>query len=418
MKKRKLYAYIVYLLVAILLLGCSRLDNGKNSVEDGLPDSEDVQDKGDDNTPVEEIDLIKEQIKEMSIEEKIGQMMVVGLEGYSLDDNSIELIEKHYVGGIILFGKNVESSEQLLTLINSIKETNSKNRIPIFISVDEEGGRVSRMPKEIKKLPSSGKIGQSNDEELAYNIGSILGQELKMFGFNMDFAPVLDINSNPKNPVIGDRAFGADLDTVNRLGLKAMKGIQSVGVISVVKHFPGHGDTSVDSHIGLPAIDHDLERLKDFELVPFKKAIESDADAVMVAHILLNKIDPDYPSSLSKTIITDILRKDLGFEGVVISDDMTMGAIVENYEIGDAAIKAIEAGSDIILVAHGFENSLSVINSIKEALENETISEERLNESVYRILKLKEKYSLSDNKIDTINVEEINSKIEEIIEKS
>lgn len=418
MKKSKVYIYIAYFLILILLLGCSRLDGGKNSVEDVLPNSEEIHDKEDENIPVEEIDPIKEQIGEMSIEEKIGQMVIAGLEGYSLDVNSRKMIEEHLVGGIIIFGKNVESSDQLLALINSIKEANSKNRIPIFISVDEEGGSVSRMPKEIKKLPTSGKIGQLNDKELSYNIGSILGEELKMFGFNMDFAPVLDINSNPKNPVIGDRAFGADFKIVSDLGVQTMKGIQSEGVISVVKHFPGHGDTSVDSHIGLPTIDHDLERLKDFELMPFKEAIENDADAVMVAHILLTNIDPKYPSSLSKTIITDLLRKDLGFEGVVVSDDMTMGAIVENYEIGDAAIKAINAGSDIILVAHGFENSLTVINSIKEALTKGTLSEERLNESIYRILKLKEKYSLTDDKIDAINIEEINNKIHEIIEKS
>lgn len=418
MKKNKIYIYIAFSLILILLLGCSRLDEGKNSVEDGLPNSESIHDKEEGNTPADEIDPIKEQIEEMSIEEKIGQMILVGLEGYNLDENSRKMIEEHLVGGVIIFGKNVENSEQLLALINSIKETNSKNRIPIFISVDEEGGRVSRMPKEIRKLPTSEEIGQLNDKELSYSIGAILGEELKMFGFNMNFAPVLDINSNPKNPVIGDRAFGSDLETVSDLGIQTMKGIQSKGVISVVKHFPGHGDTSVDSHIGLPTIDHDLERLKDFELVPFKKAIENDADAVMVAHILLNKIDPDYPSSLSKVIITDLLRKDLGFEGVVVSDDMTMGAIVENYEIGDAAIKAIDAGCDIVLVAHGFENSLVVINSIKEALINETILEERLNESVYRILKLKEKYNLTDDKIDAINIEEINNKIHKIVEKS
>ncbi len=416
MKKRKIYVCTVYILVLLLLLGCSKLDNGKNSAEDGLPNSEDMHDKENNEPPVEKIDPIKEQIKEMSIEEKIGQIVVVGLEGYTLDDNSRKMIEEYLVGGIIIFGKNVESSDQLLTLINSIKEANSKNSIPLFISVDEEGGRVSRMPKEIKKLPTSGKIGQLNNKELSYDIGTVLAEELKMFGFNMDYAPVLDINSNPKNPVIGDRAFGADSKIVSDLGIQTMKGIQSEGVISVVKHFPGHGDTSVDSHIGLPTIEHNLERLKDFELVPFKAAIENGADAVMVAHILLNEIDPDYPSSLSKAIITDILRKDLGFNGVVISDDMTMGAIVENYKIGDAAVKAIDAGSDIVLVAHGFENGLAVINSIKEALTNGTMSEERLNESVYRILNLKQKYNITDDVNHSIDIEAINNKISEILE--
>lgn len=236
-----------------------------------------------------------------------------------------------------------------------------------------------------------------------------------MFGFNMDFAPVLDINSNPKNPVIGDRAFGSELEIVRDLGIETMKGIQSGGIISVIKHFPGHGDTSVDSHIGLPTVEHDIERLNSLELVPFRDAIKDGADTVMVAHILLSKIDPDYPSSLSKTVITGILREKLGFKGVVISDDMTMGAIVENYEIGNAAIKAINAGSDIVLVAHGYDNSLAVINSIKEAVTNGIISEERLNESVYRILSLKQKYNITDDIKDSIDIEGINNSIQEIL---
>lgn len=414
-KRRKAYTYVLYILVLILLLGCSKMDKGNNSIEDGLPKTEDGQNKEDNKAPIEKVDPIEEQIKEMSIEEKIGQMVTAGVEGYTLDENSIKLIEEHHVGGIIIFGKNVENSNQLLSLIDSIKEVNSKNRIPLFISVDEEGGRVSRMPKEIKKLPTNRRIGQMNNKELSYKIGTILAEELNMFGFNMDFAPVLDINSNPKNPVIGDRAFGAELEIVRDLGIETMKGIQSGGIISVIKHFPGHGDTSVDSHIGLPTVEHDIERLNSLELVPFRDAIKDGADTVMVAHILLSKIDPDYPSSLSKTVITGILREKLGFKGVVISDDMTMGAIVENYEIGNAAIKAINAGSDIVLVAHGYDNSLAVIISIKEAVTNGIISEERLNESVYRILSLKQKYNITDDIKDSIDIEGINNSIQEIL---
>lgn len=415
MNKRKACSYIACLISLFLLIGCSTIDKSKDLVENNIPSTEENQ--GNIQTPIEEIDPIKEQIKEMSLEEKIGQIVMVGLEDYTLDDNSRKMIENYYVGGFIIFSKNVEDSAQLLSLINSLKETNSKNRIPLFISIDEEGGRVSRIPKEIKKLPANRKIGQMNNKELSYKIGTILAEELNMFGFNMDFAPVLDINSNPKNPVIGDRAFGAEPDIVSNLGIQTMKGIQSGRVISVIKHFPGHGDTSVDSHVGLPTIDHDLERLKSFELVPFKEAIDNEADAVMVAHILLSKIDSDYPSSLSKTVITNILREDLGFDGVVITDDMTMGAISENYEIGNAAIKAINAGSDIVLVAHGFENSITVIDSIKAAVENGVIPGERLDESVYRVLKLKQKYNILDQTKDTIDVEEINNRIKEILDE-
>ncbi|WIV13344.1 beta-N-acetylhexosaminidase [Proteiniborus sp. MB09-C3] len=416
MNTKKIYSCVAFLMILLLLAGCSIGNNDKNSGEKDMSEAEDNHNQEDIQPPVEKIDPIKEQIKEMSIEEKIGQMVVVGLEGYTLDDNSRKMIEEYKVGGIIIFGKNVESSSQLLSLVNSLKETNSKNRIPLFISVDEEGGRVSRMPKEIKKLPTNKKIGQINNKELSYEIGTVLAEELKLFGFNMDFAPVLDINSNPKNPVIGDRSFGTNAAIVSDLGIQTMKGIQSEEVVSVIKHFPGHGDTSVDSHVGLPAVDHDLERLMSFELIPFKEAIDNGADTVMVAHILLKKIDPDYPSSLSKTIITDILREDLGFNGVVISDDMTMGAIAENYEIGDASVNAINAGSDIVLIAHGFDNGVSAINSIKEAVTNGTISEDRLNDSVYRILSLKEKYNMTDETKDTIDTEDINNKFKEILE--
>lgn len=418
MNKRKLHILIFCILVLLLAIGCSSTDKGQDSVDDILPDPKDRRNKENDESPANEIDPIREQVKGMSIEEKIGQMFMVGLEGYNIDDNSRIMINEHHIGGFIIFGKNVENSSQLLNLINSLKEANSQNnKIPLFISIDEEGGRVSRMPAEIKKFPTSGKIGQMNDKELSYNIGTILGKELKMFGFNMNFAPVLDINSNPQNPVIGDRAFGTEPGIVSELGIQTMKGIQSEGIISVVKHFPGHGDTSVDSHIGLPTIEYDLQRIKEFELVPFREAIENGADVVMVAHILLNQIDPDYPSSLSNIVITDILRKDLGFDGVVISDDMTMGAITENYEVKDAAIKSINAGSDIVLIAHGFDNSIAAINSIKEAVRDGIISEERIDESVYRILKLKKKYNITDDINNSIDVEDINNKIDEVLEK-
>lgn len=265
------------------------------------------------------IDPIEEQIKNMTLNEKIGQMVMVGLNGYAIDDGARMMIESYYVGGFVLFGHNIESSEQLLNLINSLKKSNSKNKTPLFLSVDEEGGRVSRMPDEFKKLPANKTIAKVNSVEFSYKIGSILAEEVKSFGFNMNFAPVLDINSNPQNPVIGDRSFGSDEKIVSELGIQTMKGIQAGGIIPVIKHFPGHGDTSIDSHVDLPSLDNDMDRLKSFELVPFKGAIQNQADAVMVAHILLNKIDPQNPASMSKIIITDLLRKQLNFNGLIIT---------------------------------------------------------------------------------------------------
>ncbi|MCB2292288.1 beta-N-acetylhexosaminidase [Clostridium algoriphilum] len=361
---------------------------------------------------IKRIDAVQNKINTMSLDEKIGQLVIVGLDGFAMNNNINNLIKEHKVGGVILFSTNVDNSSQLVKLTNSLKATNHQNKTPLFISVDEEGGQVSRMPSEIKNIPSNKIIGKKNNSNLSYKIGNIIGEELKIFGFNMDFAPVLDINSNINNPVIGDRAFGNNPSIVKKLGIKTMEGMQDNKIIPVVKHFPGHGDTSVDSHVGLPIVNKDLTKLNNFELTPFKEAIKNNVDAIMVSHILLNKIDANYPASMSKIIITDILRKSLKFNGLVITDDMTMAAIIKYNDIGDAAVKSFNAGSDIILVCHEYDNEIKVINSLKTAVKNKLIPEKRLDESIYRILKLKEKYNLNNNIRSSIDINAINDKIE------
>ena len=358
------------------------------------------------------IDPIRAEIEKMSMEEKIGQLVIVGVDGYQNDEHSRALIEKYHVGGFILFKKNLHDSKQMLALLNSLKESNTVNKTPLFLSIDEEGGRVSRMPEEFLKLPTNKKIGELNNSTLSYQIGSVIGEEIKSFGFNMDFAPVLDINSNPKNPVIGDRSFGTKAGIVTKLGIQTMKGLQSQNIISVVKHFPGHGDTSIDSHKGLPRVDNDLERLNKFELIPFSAAIENKVDVIMIAHILLPKIDAKNPASFSKTIITDILRTDMNFDGVVTTDDFT---IIKNYDIGDAAVKSIQAGSDIVLVCHEFDKQEVVIKALQNAVQTGTISLDRIDQSVYRILKLKQNHSLSNETIKLVNTQIINDKIKALL---
>jgi len=417
-----LYKSIILGLILIFLfslVGCGFVN--KHDLID-VPAKEDVS-THDEITPtptpldIEDTDEISEKIDKMTIDEKIGQMVIAGFDGTETSENVKNLVEKYKIGGLILFKKNIKTPGQLLSLINSIKMLNQNNKLPLFFSVDEEGGSLTRMPDDLKKLPTNEKVGLINNEDFSYNIGSIIAQEVKCFGFNLDFAPVLDINSNPKNPVIGIRSFGPDKNLVSKLGVATMKGIQSQNIIPVVKHFPGHGDTSVDSHFALPVVNHDLERLKNFELVPFENAIENDADAVMVAHILLKKIDPNFPSSLSKAVITDLLRYDLRFNGVVITDDMTMDAILKNYNLGDAAVTSVNAGADIILVCHGYERQIEVLNSLKKAVEDGKLTEDRIDESLYRILKLKQKYNLSDDAIDSFNIEDINNKISFLIKK-
>jgi beta-N-acetylhexosaminidase len=360
------------------------------------------------------VDPIQTQIKEMTLEEKIGQLVMVGIDGYENDSNSQQFIKKYHVGGFVLLKQNVKNTSQMLALINSLKETNAVNKIPLFLSIDEEGGRISRIPEEFTKIPSSQRIGEINNSNLSFQVGSVIGEELRAFGLNMNFAPVLDINSNPKNRVIGDRAFGNDPNLVQKLGIQTMKGLQSQNIISVVKHFPGHGDTSVDSHVGLPMVNHDMNRLKSLELLPFYSAIENNVDAIMIAHILLPKIDSESPASFSQTVITNILRKDMNFHGVIITDDMTMGAIVKNYDIGEAAVKSVKAGSDIILVCHDYVKEEAVIKSLQKAAQNGSISMDRIDQSVYRILKLKEKYKLTDKRVESVDVLSINNKIKAI----
>lgn len=434
----KWISLIISLLIAVLLLsGCGSNGelngNGGGSVKTFQPSgtsvdtSQPAQDTAapsvtetsavqtqETEAPPPARDPIKDQIDGMTLDEKIGQMVMSGVDGYTISDTTLKLINDYHVGGFIILGGNVKDANQLLQLVNSLKTANSSS-IPMFLSVDQEGGRVDRMPPEIKRLPTNEAVGGVNNSGFSYKLGGIIADELNAFGFNMDFAPVLDINSNPKNPVIGDRSFGANPDIVTKLGIQTMKGIESGNIISVVKHFPGHGDTSVDSHVGLPLVNNDMERLKSFELIPFGQAIDENVDAVMVAHILLPKIDPKYPSSMSKKIITDTLRGDLSFGGVVITDDMTMGAITKNYNIGDAAVTSVNAGSDIVLVCHGYDEEVSVIDALKKAVQDGTISEERIDQSVYRILKLKQKYGISDKTVKSIDTAGLNSKISKLL---
>jgi beta-N-acetylhexosaminidase len=360
-------------------------------------------------------DSIQIKLKQMTTNEKIGQMVLAGIDGTTINAQAKALIQDYQVGGIIFYKINLTNTRQTIELVNSLKESNSRNTIPLWLSLDEEGGRVTRLPDELHKFPTNAVIGQANNEKFSFAAGSTMGLELKAYGMNMDFAPVLDINSNPDNPVIGNRSFGANASVVSKLGVQTMKGLQSQSIVSVVKHFPGHGDTSVDSHIGLPVVQNDLNRLRKLELVPFAEAIKNKADAVMVAHILLPKIDAKNPASFSKTIITGILRKELGFQGLVISDDMTMGAIATNYDLGEAAVKAVQAGTDVILVGHEYEKEVKVILALRQAVKDKRISMDQLNTSVTHILKLKNKYGISDQKPTEPNVAKLNAEVDKVM---
>jgi len=292
---------------------------------------------------------------------------------------------------------------------------NVTNRLPLFMGTDQEGGKVARLPGPLKNFPTNQKVGDINQAQFSFEIGQLLGEQLKAFGFNLDFAPVMDVNSNPNNPIIGDRSFSSNPDIVSQLGIQTMKGLESQQVIPVIKHFPGHGDTSVDSHLELPKVSKSLDDLKQLELIPFKTAIDKGVDVVMVGHILLPKIDQQYPSSMSKEIITGILRNQLGFDGVVMTDDMTMKAITNHFNIGQAAVDSVKAGNDIILIAHEFSNVTSAIDALKAAVKNGEITEKQINDSVRRIIQLKQKYQLVNQPIQAVDLNKLNAHIDNVL---
>ena len=387
LKKRFLLLFLVF-----LLTGCGYKKD--NEINNSITNDEKENINGTDEIMREEKEPIDDKINSMTLDEKIGQMIITGFNGSEYNDDMDRLINEYKVGGVILFARNIEDSNQMIDLTRALQENN--NNLPLFISIDEEGGRVSRLPDDVEKFPSAFTIGLINDQQTAYENGKEIGYTLKRLGINLDYAPVLDIYSNENNTVIGDRAFSTEESIVSTMGIAKMEGIEDSDIIPVVKHFPGHGDTEVDSHYGLPIVYKTLEELRSFEFIPFVKAIESGCDVIMVSHIILNEVDSINPASLSKIVISDLLRKDMGFDKVVITDDMSMGAITSIMSIEEACIKSIEAGCDILLLGNAYEEIEQVINSIKLKLYNGEISEEQINKSVKRILELKKKNNMRE----------------------
>lgn len=427
MTKRNLLAGLL-LVVFVLTAGCA----ARPAQPTDTPAAETTPAAAPSPTPTPEPtptpDPIAEAVAAMSTEQKVSQLLVAGIEGTQLGQDAVQAVQDYQVGGVILFGRNVESAGQLAELTNGLKDLNG-DYTPLFLCVDQEGGRVDRMPPEVERTPSAWSVGQTLDTEgVGAAYGALLAEECAAFGFNMDFAPSLDIWSNPDNTVIGDRAFGNDWEWTAFFGMSAVESMEEQGgVIPVVKHFPGHGDTSVDSHVALPVVDKSLEELWQSELVPFNMTLNQEdyfgaqagpsAPAVMVAHILLSQVDPDYPASLSHRVVTGLLREEMGFDGVVCTDDLTMGAVSNTYGMGEAAVLAVEAGCDLLLVCHGADNLTAARDALLEAADSGRISPERLDESVKRILSLKAEYGLTNEPVDTPDVDALNARIGALTEQ-
>ena len=330
-------------------------------------------------------------IAEMTIEEKIGQLIMVGFEGTHANEAIETHIRERFVGGVVLFSRNIQSPKQTAELTNELQQlaSTTTHQIPLFIGIDQEGGWVIRLKEGATVLPGNMALGATDSTELAERAGEITAAELAAVGVNLNFAPVMDVNNNPQNPVIDRRSFGESPELVSRLGVAYLRGLQRNGVLGTAKHFPGHGDTTVDSHFDLPTVNHNRERIRALELHPFRAVIDADVAAIMTAHIVYPAFDPDRPATLSPTILTNLLREELGFDGLIVTDDMEMKAIDDRYRSGEAAVMAIEAGADIVMVLWTPTKQNEVFDALLSAVKSGRISQARLDQSVKRILKSK-----------------------------
>ncbi len=332
---------------------------------------------------------------DMKLRRKIGQMISAGFPSPFVDEQATRLVKELGIGNFFIFARNIESAEQITRLNHALKTLVFEQcGIQPFISIDQEGGAVSRIVDGAALFPGAMALGASGGK-YAYECGKNSAEILRAMGFTTTASPVLDVNIEPLNPIIGSRAYSDDPDTVSRIGREMMRGIADGGLIATVKHFPGHGNVKSDSHLTLPVNDTKRETLEDTEWKPFRDAFKAGADSVMSAHVLFTDVDSERPATLSKAFLTDLLRNRMGFCGVAVTDCMEMQAVKALYGSGEAAVMAIEAGCDLMTVSHTYEAAEEVVMAIENAVETGRISEERIDLSVARILALKEKYGFS-----------------------
>ena len=325
------------------------------------------------------------------MKEKIGQHLIIGLKGPQLTDEETQFIIKHNIGGVILFSRNVESLDQLCQLCLNIQSLRHRlpDKQPLFISIDMEGGRVARLKAPFTLWPEAAKIGALGSSSVAFKFSNMMAKELRSVGLNLDYAPCVDVLTNPKNTVIGDRSLGSDPNLVAKLSSALVRGYIKGGIIPCAKHFPGHGGTLIDSHEDLPVEQLELKELNDVPLVPFKKTFKAGLNFVMTAHVKFPKIDPHFPVTLSKIFLQDILRQHLRFRNLVITDDLGMGALVKYYDKKEIPILALNAGCDVLLFCNDFEQPKTSLEAVYKAIENKQLNEQQLNEGYNKIITIK-----------------------------
>jgi len=343
-----------------------------------------------------------------TIRQTIGQMFLVGCRGDSLGNDERLLIEEYQFAGVILFQKNCGDPRQLISLCRAIWEC--FDITPPFIAIDQEGGRVHRLPAPFSDFPAAARIGTRNDLDLAYRFGKATAAELTLAGINLNFAPVLDVASNPMSSIIGDRAFSAEPQRVIEIAGAWTEGLRDGGVIPCGKHFPGHGDADKDSHFELPMVRKSIDELQATELAPFIHACRNQIESLMTAHVAYPALDPKLPATLSAAIITGLLRHQLGYDGVVFSDDLAMRAISDRYSVEDATGLAVRAGVDVLLFCHEIDKAVAALEFLCAEAERDATMRARIEESYRRVTELKRR---SVNRFTGVAEKEITARLEE-----
>lgn len=330
---------------------------------------------------------------EQDLREKVGQLFMVGFDGLRPDDHIRRLIREHRVGGVILFRRNVQSPAQVSQLCHELQQINAEvSDVPLLISIDQEGGMVMRIEQGVTPIPSAMAFQAAGSVTDCERMNRVSGDEMRQLGINLMLAPVLDVNNNRDNPVIGVRAYGEDAATVIDYGLAAMRGQQAAGVAVTAKHFPGHGDTATDTHHAMALVGHDKARLQAVELAPFRAAIVAGVDAIMTAHVMFPAFEDGagVPATLSKNVLTGLLRGEMVFEGVVISDCLEMAAIADGVGVAQGALGTLQAGADIALISHSEARQVAAIEAVLKAVQDGAISLQQIDAAVARVARLKQ----------------------------
>lgn len=379
MRKQKIIGIVIIIVIVLAILGI----NNRNIFNDDEQVIQDKQQIKQENLTIDEkVDKI---VESMSQTEKLGQMVMIGIQGTKVDDDSLYMLHQFHMGGVILFDRNMKSPEQVKQLTSDL-QAQSNEKVPLFIGIDEEGGDVVRMAEKLTPPPSQKEIGATGDIEQAKTWAIKTAKSLKEMGINVNFAPVADVGSNDK------RSYSTDTNTVIDFVRAATKGYQQENIIYSLKHFPGIGKGKVDSHIDSSSIDVVKEVLMTEDILPFKTIIDENEPNdyfILVSHLKYPALDEEYPASLSSKIMTDLLRNKLGYKGIIITDDMEMGAVANHNDFRSIGVNAVKAGADIVLVCHEYEHQQEVYLGLLDAVNSGEISQERIDESVKRIIKVK-----------------------------